>query len=166
MAEPVYLRVRRLLSASVEDSVDRMERAGGAAVMREAVREVDRAVDDVRAEHEAAIARRLNAARQQRLLRERATALDGKARLALSSAREDLAEAALSRQIDFEAQAERLDRVQTDAAEEAARLEECLTALQERKALMQEELAAFEQAQRDAALGGDGPGAPRAPRRA
>ena len=157
MAEPIYLRVARVLSASIEDAVDAMERAGGTSVMREAVREVDRALDEVRAEHETVTARRLQAARQQRLFRERAAALDDKARFAMGEGRDDLAEAALSRQLDFEAQAERLDAVQAETAEQERRLEECVTALTNRKAQMEEELAAFEVAKRDAALGGDGP---------
>ena len=34
MAESILARVSRLLSATVEDTVDRMEQAGGDAVMR------------------------------------------------------------------------------------------------------------------------------------
>ena len=41
MAESIFMRVRRVISASIEDAVDAMERAGGTSVMREAVREVD-----------------------------------------------------------------------------------------------------------------------------
>jgi phage shock protein A len=160
MAESIFMRVRRLISASVEDAVDAMERAGGPSVMREAIREVDRAIDEVRAEQEAAAARRLQAMRQQRMFREKLAALDAQARFAISEKREDLAEAAVSRQLDFEAQAERLDTVQTDAAGEASRLEECLVALTTRKTQMEEALAAFETAQRDAALGGEGPTRP------
>lgn len=160
VAESVFMRVRRLISASVEDGVDAMERAGGTSVMREAIREVDRAVDEVRSEHEAAAARRLHAARQQRMIRERLTGLEEKARFALAENREDLAEAAVARQLEFEAQAERLDAVQAEARLEEARLEECLTALKGRRAQMEEELASFESAQRDAALGGDGPTRP------
>src|SRR3954470_878757 len=75
MAESIFLRVRRLISGSIEDSVDAMERAGGTSVMREAIREVDRAIDEVRSEHEAATARRLQAVRQERLTRERLAGL-------------------------------------------------------------------------------------------
>ncbi len=39
MAESIFARISRLLSATVEDHVDRLERAGGEAVMREAIRE-------------------------------------------------------------------------------------------------------------------------------
>ena len=160
MAESLFVRVRRVISASIEDAVDAMERTGGASVMREAIREVDRAMDEVRAEQEAATARRLQAMRQQRMFRGQVAALAEKARFAIAENREDLAEAALSRQLDFEAQAERLDAVQAEAAGEAARLEECLAALAARKSRMEEALAAFETAQRDASLGGDGPARP------
>jgi phage shock protein A len=160
MAESIFMRVRRVISASIEDAVDAMERAGGTSVMREAVREVDRAMDDVRAEQEAATARKLQAMRQQRMFRDQLAALGEKARFAMAEKRDDLAEAALSRQLDFEAQAERLDKVQADAASEAARLDECLSALSTRKQQMEEALAAFEAARRDASLGGEGPPRP------
>ncbi len=157
MAESLFMHVRRVISASIEDAVDAMERAGGVGVMREAIREVDRAIDEVRTEQEAATVRRLQAMRQQRMFRDQLAALGEKARFAIAENRDDLAEAALSRQIDFEAQAERLDAVQAEAADEAGRLEECLVALATRQSQMEEALAAFKAAQRDASLGGDGP---------
>src|SRR5258708_21757667 len=72
MAESIFARVSRLLSASVEDAVDRMEQAGGDAVMREAIREADRAIDQVKTELQSTMARRLQATRQQKMLTERA----------------------------------------------------------------------------------------------
>ena len=62
------------------------------------------------------MARRLQAARQQKMLAERVEELTAKAKFALSEGREDLAEAALSRQIDFEAQAKKLETVQSRRA--------------------------------------------------
>jgi len=59
MAESIFARVSRLLSATVEDTVDRMEQAGGDGVMREAIREADRAIDQVKAELQSTMARRL-----------------------------------------------------------------------------------------------------------
>jgi phage shock protein A len=122
MAESILARVSFLLSATIEDAVDRMQRAGGDAVMREAIREADRAIEQVKAELEATMVRRLQAARQQKMLTERAEALTAKAGLALSQGREDLAEAALSRQVDFEDQAKALDAVQQQVREEERRL--------------------------------------------
>ncbi len=157
MAEPILQRVRRILSAKLEDAIDRMERSGSDSVMREAVREVDRAIDQVRADYETATSRRLMAARQQKALREKAIELTDKAKFALGEGREDLAEAALVRQVDFEEQAGKLDAVRTQAGEEETRLSENLAALKIRKQQMEEALNAFLASRRDAALGGDEP---------
>ena len=160
MAESIFLRVRRVLSGRIEDRVDQMERSGGVSVMREAIREADRALDQVKADHEDATARRLNAVRQQKLFRERAEGLEDKARFALDEGRDELAESAVSRQLDFERQAERLTEVQAQAAEEEAKLVEAVAALTTRKQQMVEALGAYEMAQVDAGLGGDGPRTP------
>jgi phage shock protein A len=157
MAESIFARVSRLLSASVEDAVDRMEQAGGDAVMREAIREADRAIDQVKTELQSTMARRLQATRQQKMLTERAEELTTKAKFALGQGREDLAEAALSRQVDFEAQAQQLDVVQQQAREEEKRLEDGLAALSARKRQMEDALQAYLISRREAALGGDGP---------
>jgi phage shock protein A len=157
MAESIFARVSRLLSATVEDAVDRMEQAGGDAVMREAIREADRAIDQVKAERESTMARRLQAARQQKMLAERAEELTAKARFAVGQGRDDLAEAALSRQVDFEEQAKKLDAVQQQAREEEQRLEDGLTALDARKRQMEDALQAYLISRREAARGGDGP---------
>ena len=123
MAESIFARVSRLLSATVEDAVDRMEQAGGDAVMREAIREADRAIDEVKAQLEAVMARRLQAARQGRMLAERVAELIERAKFALGEGREDLAEAALSRQVDFE-ERQAAESRPAQAREEEARLED------------------------------------------
>ena len=60
------------------------------------------------------MAHRLQAVRQQKMLTERAEELTTKAKFALGQGREDLAEAALSRQVDFEAQAKELAVIAQD----------------------------------------------------
>jgi phage shock protein A len=160
MAESIFERVSRLLSATVEEAVDRMEQAGGDVVMREAIREADRAIDEVKAELEAKMAQRLQAARQQKMLAERAEELTAKARFAVKEGRDDLAEAALSRQIDFEAQAKSLDAVQARAREHEQRLEDGLNALNTRKRQMEDALQAYLISRQEAAHGGDGPSRP------
>jgi phage shock protein A len=160
MAETIFARVSRLLSATVEDTVDRMEQAGGDVVMREAIREADRAIDQVKAQLESTMARRLQASRQQKMLAERAQELTSKARFAVEADRDDLAEAALSRQVDFEAQAKKLELLQSQAREEEQRLEDGLAALSARKRQMEDALSAYLVSRREAALGGDGPTRP------
>ena len=160
MPESIFVRIKRIISANIQDSVDRMERAGGAAIMREAIREVEQVVDEARAERNNATARRLQAVRQQGLYRERLTMLQQKAEFAMAQSREDLAEAALLRQVEFEEQIEALARTEVEASAEEKRLEESLASLSLRKAQMEEELSAFEAARKDAGLGAEsGPNA-------
>ncbi|WP_371398072.1 PspA/IM30 family protein [Fretibacter rubidus] len=152
MAESIFDRISRLVSGKVEDSVDAMERAGGTTVMREAIRDVDRAIDEVQAKRDEVTVRRLQAVRQQKMFQERLDQLTEKARFALSQDREDLAEAALSRQVDFEAQITRLTKMERAAAEEERTLEEGIASLELRSATMKEELKAFEAARADVGL--------------
>lgn len=154
MSESIFIRVHRVLSASVEDAVSALERASGTSLMREAIRQVARAGDDVRTEQQAVADRIAGAKREQTQLRARLAELDEKAHYALGKERDDLASAAVSKQLDMEAELKRLDRVQADAAEEAVRLDECAAALAARKAQMERELTAFE-----ALRERDGPGA-------
>lgn len=154
MAESILSRISRILSASIEDAVDRLEAAGGPAVMREAIRESDRAINQAKAELDAVMTRRLQAVRQQQLLAKRVADLGDKAAFAIAEGREDLAEAALSRQIDFEGQAKALDEVEAQARAEETQLETGISALVARKIQMDEVLAAFEIAQREATPGG------------
>jgi phage shock protein A len=157
VAESIFERVSRLLSGKLEDSVDRLEQAGGAAVMREAIREVDRAIDQLRSDHEGVVTRRLQAARQRKMLAEHVHKLTEKAKFAVSEGRDDLAEAALSRQIDFEQQSAQCSQVEAAAREEEQRLENSITALRTRKTQMDDALSAFLASQKLAQTGGDGP---------
>ncbi|MFK4005126.1 PspA/IM30 family protein [Qipengyuania sp. NPDC077563] len=155
MAESVLARVRRVLSGRIEDSVDAMERANSDGTMREAIREVDRALDEVRGDKEAAMTRRLQAARQQEMIGTKIDELTGKAKFALQEGREDLAEGALIRQVDLESQFAKLEKLQALSRIEEQKLEESMTALQARKSEMEEALAAFTIARSDASMGGD-----------
>lgn len=156
MAESIFARVNRLLSARIEDSVDAMERTNSDVIMREAIREVDRVIDAVRSDQQEAMTRRLQSAKQHEIIAAKSIELTEKARFALNEGREDLAEAALHRQVDLEGQIERLKQVQANARQEEARLEESLSALHSRKQQMQEALATFMIARSEASIGGDG----------
>ena len=155
MAESIFVRVRRVLSAQIEDSVDAMERSNSDAVMREAIREADRLIDEVRRDQETAMTRRLQAARHQEMLAKKAAELTAKAQFALDEGREDLAEGALARQVDLEEHNDKLVQIQEVAKAEEEKLEENLAALRARKKQMEEALAAFSIARAEASLGKD-----------
>lgn len=150
--ESIFDRIGRLVSGKIEDGVDAMERAGGTTVMREAIRDVSRAIDDVKEQRDGATVKRLQAVRQQRMFTERLESLTEKANFALDQGREDLAEAALFRQVDFEGQITHLASVEERAGEEERALEEGIASLEMRMARMQEELEAFESARAQAGL--------------
>jgi phage shock protein A len=155
MTESIFQRVRRILSGRIEDTVDAMERANSDGTMRESIREVDRAIDEVRSDQENAMTRRLQAARQHTMIVAKVEELTDKAKFALQEGREDLAEGALARQVDLESQLGQLDQIQVLAREEEEKLEDSLSALRARKQQMEEALAAYMIARADASLGGD-----------
>ena len=81
--------------------------------------------------------------------------LGEKARFAVDEGRDDLAEAALVRQVDFEAEIGKLVKVQESTGEEEAKLEDSLASLRSRKAQMEDALRAYGEARAEASMGGD-----------
>jgi phage shock protein A len=162
MAENIRARVKRIIAGGIADIVDTVETAKSESVMREAIREIERAVDDARTELSRATNRRLQARRHIDMTRGKLAELADKARTALADQREDLAEAAITRQIDLEAQIPVLESAMRDAEAEQADLERSVAALLGRKNEMETELAAFvatcRAAEREAALPGTSPG--------
>lgn len=153
MAENIFARVKRIVSGSVEDVVDSMERSGGEAVMREAIREVDRALDEARVEMGRAAAAKAQAARQIQMVSAKFDELTAKAKFAVEQNREELAEAAIARQVDLEARTPILDSARKDAEVEEERLRACIAALEARKREMEADLAAFLAAKRETTTG-------------
>jgi phage shock protein A len=144
MAEPFYLRAKRVVSAGIESALDHAERASGTSLMREAIREVDRAIDKVRSEHEEALDRQSQAVGQQKLSAQRAEEWLGKVQFTLEKGREDLAEAAIMQQMEFEAKVKHFRTLEASAKADATRLDSLLEDLAARKAVMEDELAEFE----------------------
>ena len=150
MAETLYARVRRLVSANINDIVDTLEKSQAEAVMKEAVREVDRAIDEVRAELGKAIGKQHHIHRTIELTEKKIAELVEKSAFAVKQNRDDLAEAAIARQVDLEAQIPALKSEAEAAHSEQMRLEEFVAALTGRKHDMEAELRAFEEASREA----------------
>lgn len=144
MAEPFYMRAKRVVSAGIESALDHAERASGTSLMREAIREVDRAMDKVRREHDDAVERQSEAVGQQKLSAKRAEEWGGKVLFTLEKGREDLAESALLQQMEFEAKIKHFRNQEAAAKTDVGRLANLLEELAVRKTAMQEELAEFE----------------------
>ncbi|MEZ5855459.1 MAG: PspA/IM30 family protein [Hyphomicrobiaceae bacterium] len=143
MAEPLVLRVKRLVSGSLNGLVDALENANTEMVMREAVREIDNAVDDVREELGRVVASRHQTRRTIDKTREKLAELAQQAELAIGQGRDDLAEAAIGRQIDLEADLPKLDLRLGELAAKQTELEGYVSALNARKREMENDIAAF-----------------------
>jgi len=143
MAETLASRVGRIVSGSLHALVGVVEDLAPEVVMEQAIHEVDTAIDDVRAELGKLLVKKHLAS--TRLMDENRTHEDLAARieLALRERREDLAEAAIARQLDIEAQIPLLERTIADCGDQEKELESFIAALQGRRRQMQEELAQF-----------------------
>ena len=104
MAENILCASGVSFPEASRDLVDAMENSGGESVMKEAIREVDRALDDARVEMGKAAAKKAHANRQIQMVGAKLEELTSKAKFAVDQNREELAEAAIARQVDFEAQ--------------------------------------------------------------
>jgi len=151
MKESISSRVGRLISGSVNAVIDAVENAAPEVVMEQALREIDGATDEVRAELGRVIANKHLA--NKRLLEESARhdALAEQIELAVQQEREDLAEAAISRQMDIEAQMPVLESGISDATARQKELESYIAALAARRREMENELQQYRAAQKSAA---------------
>lgn len=143
MNESITSRVGRIISGSLNALVDAVENAVPETVMEEAIREIDSVIDEVRAEMGRVVAKKHLA--NTRLMEEnkKHESLTEKIELAVAESREDLAEAAISQQLDIEAQIPVLEATIGDCVSQEKELEGYITALQAKKREMKEELQHF-----------------------
>ena len=157
MSENLTTRVGRIISGSVNALIDAVENAVPETVMEQAIREVDGVIDDVRAELGLVVANKHLA--NTRLMEEnkKHDTLSQNIVLAVSQNRDELAEAAISQQLDIEAQIPILEATIGDCANQEKELEGYIKALQAKKREMQEELQLYRTSRKDidsAASGG------------
>ncbi len=145
MKEGLIARVGRIVSGSVHSLIDAIENAAPETVMEEAIREIDGAIDDVRLELGKVVAGKHLASTRLLEANQQHEDLATKIELALKESREDLAEAAISRQLDLEAQIPVLEATINDSGSQEKELEGYIAALQAKKREMKEEMRQFRQ---------------------
>jgi phage shock protein A len=158
MKESLTTRVGRIISGSLSALVAAVENAAPETVMEEAIREIDGAIDEVRAELGRVAAKKHLAS--TRLMEEsrKHEELGEQIEIAVAQAREDLAEAGIAKQLDIEAQVPVLEATVAECADREKELEGYIRALQAKMREMREELRQFRQTQTQGAAGGE-PGA-------
>lgn len=138
MADTLGARVGRIVSGSAHALIDAIEGAMPDAVMQQTLREIDKAVDDVRSELGRTIAGKHLANKRLTEQSSRHEELAGQIELALRQGREDLARAAVEHQLDVEAQVPVLEATVAEAGKREIELEGYVAALLAKRREMEE----------------------------
>ena len=143
MAASLKTRVGRVIAGGVHALLDKIEDLNPHAAMEQAIREADGVIDEVRHELGTVSANRHLAQQQHAKLNRSHEELRDQIAQALGAQRDDLARAAVSRQIDIEAQIPVLETTLADLARQEQELQGFTAALLAKKREMQEALAEF-----------------------
>jgi len=143
MADSLKTRVGRVIAGGMHVLLDKIEDLNPQAAMEQALREADGVIDDVRHELGTVSANRHLAQQQHAKLNRSHEELRLQIDQALAAQREDLARAAVSRQIDIEAQIPVLETTLADLARQEQELQGFTAALLAKKREMQDALAEF-----------------------
>jgi len=150
MANSLSTRVRRVIAASANALVSRLENQAPLALMEQAIREVDSIISEVRRELGQISANRHLAQQQHTHLSTQHSTLAEQAQRALAENREDLAGVAVARQLDIEAQLPVLETSLADLARKEEELSGYAAALLGKKREMEQALHEFQRS-RDSA---------------
>lgn len=145
MAESLKTRVGRVVAGGLHALLDRLEDLNPQAAMEQAMREAEGVIDEVRHELGTVSANRHLAQQQHARLNRSHESLNEQIAQALAAGREDLARAAVARQLDIEAQIPVLETTLADLARQERELQGYTAALLAKRREMHEALAAFRQ---------------------
>ena len=129
MADSLKTRVGRVIAGSAHALVDRLENQAPQAVMEQSIREVQTIISEVRHELGLVSANRHLTQQQHSSLNSQHAKLDEQTQQALASGREDLARAAVARQLDIEAQIPVLETALAELARKEDELSGYIAAL-------------------------------------
>ena len=153
MSETLSRRVGRLVSGGFHALIDAAENLVPEAAMNESIREIERAVDEVRAELGKVLAQKHLAAKKMADESNRHEAIDANLQAAVAAGRDDLAEAGIAEQMDIEARLPVLENTIADCAAQEKELEGFIAALQAKKREMQQQLQDWRAAQQSMGTG-------------
>lgn len=151
MTDSLKTRVGRVIAGSVHALIDRLEDQAPDAVMEQSIREADGVIDDVRHELGTVSANRHLSQQQHANLNQLHGKLAAQIDEALAAGREDLARAAVARQLDIEAQLPVLETTLGEHTRQERELTGFVAALLAKKREMQDALADFRKSRAAAA---------------
>jgi phage shock protein A len=157
MTDTLKTRVGRVIAGSVHALLDRIEDQAPEAMMEQSIREADAVIDEVRHELGTVSANRHLSQRQHANLNQLHATLASQIDEAMTAGREDLARAAVARQLDIEAQLPVLETTLAEQARQESELTGFVAALLAKKREMQDALAEFRRSRAAAAAAVTGP---------
>lgn len=143
MSETLKTRVGRVIAGSVHALLDRIEDQAPEAMMEQSIRDADEVIDDIRHELGVVSANRHLSQQQHASLNGQHAKLASQIDEALTGGREDLARAAVARQLDIEAQLPVLETTLGEYTRQESELRGYVAALLAKKREMQEALTEF-----------------------
>ena len=138
MKESIATRVGRIVSGGANKLIDMLENAAPEMVLEEALREIDEAIYDVRTELGKAVARKHLANSRLIEMNRSHDELTEKVQFALEQNREDLAEAAISKQLDIEAQIPVLEKSISELGQQEKEMENMFLRFWQKRELSRE----------------------------
>lgn len=143
MRESIPKRVSRLISGGFSKLADAMENTVPEMVMEETIYEIDDAIGEVRSELGREIANKNLASKRLMEANKKHEDLSEKMEIALRENRDELAEAAIAKQLNIEAQMPIFESSIHEGAEREKELEGYIQALLAKKRELKEELEVF-----------------------
>lgn len=156
MSETLARRVGRLVSGGFHAILDAAENLAPEAVMNENIREIERAIDEVRSELGKVLVQKHLATKKMADESNRHETLQADIQEALKANRDDLAEIGIAEQMDIEARLPVLENTVADCAVQEKELEGFIVALQAKRREMQQAVQDWKQSQTQAATHGKG----------
>lgn len=150
VSESLSKRVGRIVSGGFHAVLDAAENLAPEAVMNENIREIERAIDEVRAELGKVLAQKHLAAKKMADEGNRHENLTVQIQTAVSAGRDDLASVGIAEQMDIEARLPVLENTIADCAAQEKELSSFITALQAKRREMQQNLSDWQAAQKQA----------------
>lgn len=150
MSESLSKRVGRIVSGGFHAVLDAAENWAPEAVMNENIREIERAMDEVRAELGKVSAQKHLAAKKMADEGNRHENLTAQIQTAVNAGRDDLAGAGIAEQMDIEARLPVLENTIADCAAQEKELSGFIAALQAKRREMQQNLNDWQAAHKQA----------------
>lgn len=127
--EGVLARMGRLIAGITNAAIDKAEGTNPVAIVEQAIREIDDAAEEARLSLGQSKAEEYRIKTRRGALETERTGLDDKIRLAVNESRDDLAKAAIARQIDLESQITALDKALSNVSEDMNEGQQALQAI-------------------------------------